>query len=118
MTNIFQLAKQVIDNRLPGTDEALFNNSIDQFWVLINTCDDIEGLLMIIEYDKIHYNLPLDLCTAIFNRLTYLGVRTSFVLNWYAFILKFYADPTYLDEVRRLEDEAEIYDNKLKNNQS
>jgi hypothetical protein len=109
MKKLSDIAKQIIDNRLPGANEVIFNNSLNEFMTEIISYNDSEDLLKIIEYDRKYYHLPFDACKAIFNRLTDIGGKTPFVLRWYAFILRFYGDPGDYKKADNLEKEAEDY---------
>jgi hypothetical protein len=112
MNQLSETAKRIIDNRLPGSNEKIFNESLSEFMGAINSYNDSEDLIKVIEYDKKHYLLPPTVCDAIFNRLIALGKRNSYILNWYSGILRMYGDPPDYDIADKLEAEAKEAKNK------
>ena len=113
MNKLSEIAKTIIDNRLPGSNEALFNHSLEEFMKSIDSYNDFEDLIEIIRYDKKYYLLPFEVCNAIFNRLLELGKKNSFLLIWYSGILRMYGDPKDYELADRLEEEGNETEGKF-----
>jgi hypothetical protein len=105
------ISKVVIDNRLPGTDEKAFNFAWDIFLEEINSYTDSEDLVSILDYDLKHNLFPYEGCRLIYKRLTELNALSPRILRWYAFILRFYGDPSDNVEADKLSDEADRMEN-------
>ena len=116
MNKLSDIVKKKDDNRLPRTNEEIYNNSLNEFMKKIDSYSDYDDFVEIIEYDKKNYLLPYDVCIAIFNRLDKLGQRTSYILNWYSFILRFYGDPSDYEKADSYEREAIELEKQKKNN--
>jgi len=118
MKKLSEIGKQIIDNRYPDRNKKLLNEAYNEFRIRIKTYDDWDDLIKLMEYDEHHWSLPFDICELIFDRLTALGIRNSYVLSWYAFILSAYGGPDGNQKADELMKEAEDYDNKMSENKS
>jgi len=50
--------------------------------------------VILIEYDRLHLLLPVNICDLICNRFEELNIETSAVLSWRAFVINLYHGET------------------------
>jgi hypothetical protein len=105
MTKLSDIGRQIIDNRLPGGNEILYNQARKEFLDQIKSYINIEDLIQLIEYDMDKILLPLELCKEIFNRFGELNKKNVYVIKWYIFILRFLGNPSDYKVADDLENE-------------
>jgi hypothetical protein len=94
MEKLSKIGKLIIDNIGKQGNLKIVIDSVSEFKDRIKTYDDWEDLVILIEYDRLHLLLPVNICDLICNRFEELNIETSAVLSWRAFVINLYHGET------------------------